>query len=211
MRSHSCGTYRSRSVARSAWLAGLALLSGCASSPGPTAPAAGTAQPVSADVLTSYEQAVAIMAAGDLTEAELRFGAFLLEHPGYPGAHVNLAIVHAERGDEAAAEAALRNALELDPQHPAALNQLGILRRHQGRFDEAEAAYLKAVTADPAYALAHYNLGVLYELYLQRLEPALQHFEAYQALGGEDEKVARWIVDLRRRVAASQRTANAGG
>ena len=192
-------------------LLALLALGGCASTAQPTGSAADASQPIPPAVRTRFEQAAAIMVAGDLTEAELRFDAFLLEHPGYPGAHVNLAIVHAEQGDNAAAEAAILEALELDPQHPAALNQLGILRRHQGRFEEAETAYLKAVTADPAYALAHYNLGVLYELYLQRLEPALQHFEAYQELGGQDDQVARWIVDLRRRVAASQRTANAGG
>jgi Tfp pilus assembly protein PilF len=184
----------------------LAALAGCAAAPQPEGGAAGDIPP---RVRTSFEQAVAVLAAGDLTEAELRFDTFVLEHPDYPGAHVNLAIVHAEAGDDAAAETCIAKALGLDPRHPAALNQLGMLRRRQGRFEEAEGAYLKAVTADPGYALAHYNLGVLYELYLQRLEPALQHFEAYQDLGGEDEQVARWIVDLRRRVAASQRTANA--
>ena len=190
-------------------LAALGALAGCASSPQPAAGKADPAQAIPAEVRTSYEQAVTIMAAGDLTEAELRFDAFLLEHPGYPGAYVNLAIMHGEQGDDAAAEASILEALELDPGHSAALNQLGILRRRQGRFEEAESAYLKAITADPGYALAHYNLGVLYELYLQRLEPALQQFEAYQELGDGDEQVARWIVDLRRRVEASQRTANA--
>ena len=195
----------------SAWLllAASAALSGCASTPGQTRAAPDPARPIPAEVRTTYEQAVAVMAAGDLTEAELRFDAFLLEHPGYPGAHVNLAIVQAEQGDDAAAEESIFAALELDPSHPAALNQLGMLRRRQGRFEDAEAAYLKAVTADSGYALAHYNLGVLYELYLQRLEPALQHFEMFQELGSGDEQVARWIVDLRRRVAASQRTASA--
>jgi ABC-type Fe3+-hydroxamate transport system substrate-binding protein len=56
--------------------------------------------------------------------------------------------------------------------------------------------------------LAHYNLGVLNELYLQRLEPALQHFEIYQSLVGEDKQVEKWISDLTRRVAANQQTAN---
>ena len=81
-----------------------------------------------------------------------------------------------------------------------------VLRR-QGKFVEAESAYLKAVTASPDYALAHYNLGVLNELYLQRLDVALQHFERYQRIEGEDEQVTRWIVDLKRRLNAKQRTA----
>jgi tetratricopeptide (TPR) repeat protein len=88
------------------------------------------------------------------------------------------------------------------------LNQQGMLFRRNGKFFEAEAAYLKAVTASPEYALAHYNLGVLNELYLQRLETALQHFEQYQSLVGSDEQVEKWIADLTRRVAANQRTAN---
>ena len=83
-----------------------------------------------------------------------------------------------------------------------------MLLRRNGRFIEAEAAYLKAVTASPDYALAHYNLGVLNELYLQRLDAALQHFESYQRLAGSDKQVEKWIADLKRRVAANQRTAN---
>lgn len=192
-----------------ATLAVFAALAGCASAPGTQNATPDRAGDIPPRVRTSYEQAVAVMAAGDFTDAELRFDAFVLEHPDYPGAHVNLAIVHAEQGEDAAAETCITKALSLDPEHPAALNQLGMLRRRQGRFEEAEGAYLKAVTAAPGYALAHYNLGVLYELYLQRLEPALQHFETYQELGSGDDQVARWIVDLRRRVAAMQRTANA--
>jgi len=159
-------------------------------------------------VRTLYEQAASAMAAGDYVDAELRFKEFLLQYPDYPGAYVNLAIIHANNENSAAAQSALDAALALNPNHPAALNQLGMLLRRNGNFLEAEAAYLKAVTVSPDYALAHYNLGVLNELYLQRLDEALRHFETYQALVGVDEQVEKWIADLRRRVAANQRTAN---
>ncbi|MGB5332949.1 MAG: tetratricopeptide repeat protein [Woeseiaceae bacterium] len=159
-------------------------------------------------VRTLYEQAASSMAAGDFVDAELRFKEFLLQYPNYPGAYVNLAIIHANNEDNAAAKSDLDAALTINPSHPAALNQLGMLLRRNGNFLEAEAAYLKAVTVNPDYALAHYNLGVLNELYLQRLDVALQHFETYQALVGEDKQVEKWIADLRRRVAANQRTAN---
>ncbi len=159
-------------------------------------------------VLTLFEQATASMAAGDFIDAELRFKEFLLQYSGYPGAHVNLAIIHASNGNDAAARASVDAALALEPNHAAALNQLGMLLRRNGKFLEAEAAYLKAVTVSPEYALAHYNLGVLNELYLQRLDVALQNFETYQSLVGEDKQVAKWIKDLTRRVAANQRTAN---
>ena len=163
---------------------------------------------IPAPVLTLYEQAVAVMASGDFLDAELRLKEFLLQYPGYPGAYVNLAIIHVNNEDELAAQAAIDAALGINPDYAPALNQQGMLLRRNGKFLEAEAAYLKAVTARPDYALAHYNLGVLNELYLQRLDAALQHFERYFEIVGEDKQVEKWITDLRRRVAANQRTAN---
>ena len=191
------------------------VLSGCASGPNRSqtgssreqAAAEGRRWDGPANALTLFEQAVAAMAAGDATDAELRFKEFLLQYPEYPGAHVNLAIISARAGDDEAAEGHIVDALIIDPEHAAALNQLGMLLRRQGKFIEAEAAYLKAVTARPDYALAHYNLGVLNELYLQRLDAALRHFERYQEIEGEDRQVTKWIADLRRRLDAQQRTA----
>jgi tetratricopeptide (TPR) repeat protein len=171
-------------------------------------PPEGEEQAVPAAVRMMFERAAALMTAGDYVEAEVRFKSFLLQYPDYPGAHVNLAIIHAAQQDDAAARAAIDAALALNPDHPSALNLLGQQLRRNGDFSGAEAAYLKAVTVSPGYALAHYNLGVLYELYLQRLDAALEHFEAYQALVGEDKQVEKWIADLRRRLAAAQRTAN---
>ena len=174
-----------------------------------TTPGGDFALDISPEAQTMYEQAVAVMASGDYLDAELRFKEFLLEYPGYPGAHVNLAIIHYNNADDDAALNAIEAALAINPNYAQALNQKGMLLRRNGNFLEAEAAYLKAVTARPDYALAHYNLGVLNELYLQRLDVALQHFERYQELVGEDKQVEKWIADLTRRVAARQRTANA--
>ena len=200
----------------------LALLAaaGCAG-PGPArddaSAATGTIEPAAGEAvtrevppaaLTQFEQATAVMAAGDFTDAELRFKEFVLLYPDYPGAWTNLAIIHVANGNDEAARDALDTALQLDPDYPVALNQLGMLLRRNGNFLEAEAAYMKAVTVSPDYALAHYNLGVLNELYLQRLEVALQHFETYQSLVGEDKQVEKWISDLRRRVAADKQAAN---
>jgi len=207
------------SVARLTLLAAVLLLSGCgASGPKPDSEprqqavgSEGQAEPrpaIPPQALTMFEQATAVMAGGDFLDAELRFKEFLLRYPAYPGAHVNLAIIHINNGNDAAAQASIDAALALDPDHAAALNQQGMLLRKNGNFIAAEAADMKAVTASPDYALAHYNLGVLNELYLQRLDTALQHFEQYQSLVGEDKQVEKWIVDLRRRVAATQRSAN---
>ncbi|MCK5325763.1 MAG: tetratricopeptide repeat protein, partial [Woeseiaceae bacterium] len=102
---------------------------------------------IPAPVLTLYEQAVAVMASGDFLDAELRLKEFLLQYPGYPGAYVNLAIIHVNNEDELAAQAAIDAALGINPDYAPALNQQGMLLRKNGKFLEAEAAYLKAVTA----------------------------------------------------------------
>jgi len=190
------------------------LLAGCGAIPG-TRQAGVGAGAQSADTpevpqraQTMYEQAAAIMASGDYLEAQFRFQEFLMQYPGYPGAHVNLAIIYASNGDDQGAENSITDALMIDSQYPPALNQLGMLLRRQGRFQEAESAYLKAVMADPDYPLPHYNLGVLNELYLQQLESALLHYERYQALAENDKQVGKWIADLKRRIGSSQRTAN---
>ena len=218
-------TRRIASAWRLAVPVGALFIAGCASSGAPVTKGAGDQAParpiegttqvtdgevvvVPPQALTMFEQATAVMAAGDFLDAELRFQEFLLQYPQFPGAHVNLAIIRLHNGDEARARAAVDAALAIDPDYAPALNQLGMLLRRNGNFLEAEAAYLKAVTVSPDYALAHYNLGVLNELYLQRLDVALQHFENYQSLVGGDKQVEKWITDLTRRVAASQRTAN---
>jgi lipoprotein NlpI len=175
--------------------------------PAPAAEAV-AGEPVPAAAQASYDRAVQALAAGDATEAELELEQLILEYPDFPGPYVNLAIVymHGDREDEA--EQALARALALDPASAPANNQLGILRRQQGRFADAEQAYEAAIAADADYALAYYNLGVLLDLYLHQPAEALAKYQRYQELRGEpDETVAKWIIDLRRRVGAGDNTA----
>ena len=166
-------------------LAALALaLGGCASgsgTPSPRKAASAIAQDpatreVSPQAQTLYEQAVAIMASGDNLEAQFRFEEFVLRYPDYPGAYTNLAIIHAQNGDDAGAEGSITDALMIDPRHAPTLNQLGMLLRRQGKFAEAEAAYLRALEADPSYLLAHYNLGGALRALSAEVGPGLASF-----------------------------------
>lgn len=188
-----------------------AAFAGCTAGPVPQEASSAAEQPAAVPprVQTDFERAAAAMAAGEHGAAEEAFRQFLARHRGYPGAHVNLAILLSARGEHEAAGEHVAAALEIDPGYAPALNQLGRLLRRQGRFEAAESAYMKAVTASPDYALAHYNLGVLNELYLQRLEAALRCYERYLELGGDDEQVSRWVVDLKRRLAANESAADA--
>jgi tetratricopeptide (TPR) repeat protein len=100
------------------------------------------------------------------------------------------------------AEAAFKKALELKPESAMAGNELGIALRKLGKFEEAEAAYQHAIASQPDYAPAHLNLGVLYDLYLAEPQKALDQYEAYLAIVGENKQVAGWMVELRKRVGA---------
>jgi Tfp pilus assembly protein PilF len=163
--------------------------------------AAAVLKPVPEAAAAAYARALAALRAENWLEAELELEQLTLEHPEYPGPHVNLALVYLNDGRRVDAQAALERALEIDPGHAAANTQLGILLREDGKFAEAEAAYRRALETNPDHALAHYNLGVLLDIYLRRTAEALAHYEAYQAsLAEPNETIGRWIIDLRRRV-----------
>jgi tetratricopeptide (TPR) repeat protein len=163
--------------------------------------AAPVVEPVPEAAVAAYARALDAMRSENWLEAELELEQLTLEHPEYPGPHVNLALVYLHDERRADARAALERALALDAGHAAANTQLGILLREEGEFAAAEAAYRRALDANPEYGLAHYNLAVLLDLYLRRTAEALEHYEAYQAsLAEPNETVARWIIDLRRRV-----------
>jgi tetratricopeptide (TPR) repeat protein len=171
------------------------------SPPGETPAAAPEeAEPVSEQALAAHSRALAAIANERWAEAERELEALVLAEPALPGALVNLAIVYLHDGRVGEARAMLERALSVAPGHAAANNQLGILLRNEGRFGDAEAAYRRALATDPGYALAHYNLGVLLDVYLRRPAEALEEYELYQSAGEPDETVARWIVDLRRRL-----------
>src|SRR5690606_18870258 len=160
------------------------------------------------DALASHSAAIEAMRSGDDAAAFAELERLIAAYPDLPGPHVNAAILHRRAGRLDAALASLEQALAIDPDHPEANNELGIVLRERGEFDAAEAAYRRALAARPDYALALYNLGVLLDVYLRRPADALECYEAYQAaLPEPDERVSRWIVDLRRRIGADDAAA----
>ncbi len=93
---------------------------------------------------------------------------------------------------------------------PAVQNQLGVQQRQAGRFADAQAAYERALALDPTYADAERNLAILHDLYLDNPTAALPHFERYQLLTqGADTQVTAWVAELKARIAAITRTAEA--
>jgi len=129
------------------------------------------------------------------------------EQPAESRPELNQGLLYLHDSRLADAEASFRKALDSNPPSAVAGNELGIVDRKLGKFADAEAAYQRAIAADPNYAAAHLNLGVLYDLYLAQPQKALDEFERYIAIAGENKQVAGWVVELRKRVAAPPQNA----
>jgi len=156
----------------------------------------------------SYDSAIAAMNKDDWLQAQLELEQIILEEPGYPGVWVNLALIYKLDGRVDEARTALEQAVVIAPEFAPANNELGVLLRERGDFLGAQKAYERSLAGDPANAIAHLNLGILLDLYLQHPAEALDHYKQYQATRSEpDEIVARWIVDLERRIQAGDRIA----
>jgi len=79
-------------------------------------------------------------------------------------------------------------------------NQLGIAYRLQGQFPKARDAYEHAIHLDPSYPGPYLNLGVLFDLYLWDSKKAQEYYDLYLKLTpGGDEKVVKWVADLKNR------------
>lgn len=111
-----------------------------------------------------------------------------------------------DRAVDAAAQ--LEQALAADPGHAPGWNRLGIAYRRTGRFAEAQLAYERAIALDPAFVDPERNLAILLDLYLDRPEAALAHYERCELLGGgADGDVSGWLAELRSRLDRRPRTA----
>jgi len=190
-----------------------ALVTGCATPSGdrrsatPSAakaiakPAAPAEAPVSPALQQAYDHALAHLKAGRNKEAEQTLLALTQRAPELSGPHANLGIVYHRTGRTKAAIEALNRAIQLNPRRAVYYNELGIIYRQEGKFDDARRQYRKALDADPDYALAHLNIAILYDLYLQDPKEALPHYQRYQQLlPAEDGVVAKWIIELERRI-----------
>jgi tetratricopeptide (TPR) repeat protein len=140
------------------------------------------------------------MKSGRNTDAELEFKQLTLAYPEFAGPEVNLGLLYLRASRYADAEGAFKAALARNPDNAIASDELGIVERKLGKFAEAEAAYQHTIAVEPNYAPAYLNLGVLYDLYLAQPQRALEQFEHYLTLAGENKQVAGWVIELKKRV-----------
>lgn len=163
-------------------------------------PAAAPAPPpLPPAVRQQFEQARAALAAGRLEDAERGFEQLTKAQPDFGAAHANLGLVYRRAGKFEPAVARLEQAVALSPDNAVVYNELGIAYREVGQFAKARDAYEKALALDGSFAAAQLNLGILFDIYLWDGAAALAAYERYLLLAGNDEKVGKWIVELRNR------------
>ena len=152
-----------------------------------------------------YEEAIGSLKSGK-TEIALEL---LLQvsgdAPDKPFVFTNLGLAYFKLKKHDLAEQAFSQAIERDDDDAVAHNHLGVLLRHKGEFEKARQHYEKAIDSDSDYAQAHLNLGILFDMYLQDLQKALQHYQRYQSLAAEEnKKVGGWIIDIERQLKSSK-------
>jgi tetratricopeptide (TPR) repeat protein len=169
-----------------------------AGAPAASAAAPGAAEP-SPRLVAQFDSAVKQALAGQGVEAELEFKQLVEAAPDQAGAAYNLGIQLRAAGRFEEAEKAFATAVSRAPRSAMALTELGVTQRQRGNFKAAVDSYTRALSVDPDYAPAHRNLGIVRDMYLGDPGAAIESFERYKALTGEDRPVTGWIADVRQR------------
>jgi Flp pilus assembly protein TadD len=157
---------------------------------------------VSPAVQRAYDGALDALNGGRRDEAERALQALAKSEPDLGGPHANLGIIYRQAGKLPESVAELEQAVHVNANQPVYWNQLGISYRQAGNFGKARDAYEKAIALDPSYAVPYLNLGILFDLYFWDSKRALELYDRFLALSpGGDERVSKWVADLKNRVA----------
>lgn len=186
-------------------LGGYALwLTGCASVPpeetsAPTGTPAVATQSLAADEIQRYREAITYLNENRLDRAEELLTGIITQRPEFAGPWVNLALVQIKNNQLDKAEQTLQRALERNPSMSQAYNLLGYVEKQRGHILKAKEHFQRAIAGKPDYAIAHYNIALLYDVYLQDIPSALQHYKQYLELtGNQDEDTINWVSELER-------------
>jgi len=152
---------------------------------------------LSTEVKQKYAYALQLMGAGNNDAALKMFNDISNLNNTLSGPYVNRGLIYIKLDDTVKAEEQFKEAITRNADNATALNQLGIILREKKDFEGARTQYEAALSVNENHMNAHLNLGILCDIYLQDKPCAMQHFNAYLELKGEDEAVTNWVVDLK--------------
>lgn len=107
------------------------------------------------------QQAMSMLQAGRLQEAEAMAQDVLRQAPNHPDAYHLLAMAARQRRQFSHAEQFFQKSLSLQPNQPPLLANYANMLMSLGRYDEAIQHYQKAVKLQPNFTNGWYNLGIV--------------------------------------------------
>ncbi len=140
--------------------------------------------------------------AGRLSEAERLYRAIISNGCGLAEAHNNLGFLLHQRGNNAAAMAEYRKAVDLKATDPGALTNLGNALREIGNIEEAEVFYRRALAIKQDHVEANNNLGMM-------LSERGQHLAAIACYRKALAVNPRFVDALNNSAVATRRAGNA--
>ncbi len=114
-----------------------------------------------------------------------------------PEARCLLGALYQKEGKLDEAIAQYETVLREEGDYPAANLALGLVHFAQGKYTEAGERFERVLAYDEENLAANLLLGQLYRNFFDDEAKALLHLERYQALGGEDPRLADWLDELR--------------
>ncbi len=105
----------------------------------------------------------------------------------HPTSHLNLGVLATMEGDQTAAEAEYRKAIELEPMLSHTYINLADLYRSQGRDDLGEKVLNQALELNPAFSDVYHALGLLY-VRQKNYSKALEHLKRATELAPENAR-----------------------
>jgi tetratricopeptide (TPR) repeat protein len=136
----------------------------------------------------------------DLAGANSSFTLLTEKYPTLSGPWLKLGVIAEKQERYLEAIKLYKKAISVNKNNVNAYMALGLTQRKQGYFSDAFQTYLDALTVWKDFPEAHLNLAILYDLYLNNAEEAQKHYEAYYFLTGQkEEKVQKWLVEIRHR------------
>lgn len=154
---------------------------------------------ISPQLQQQYQVGIDAMKKGEQAKAQRIFRTLIRSNPKLAGAYINLALIHFEREESEKSLKLVTRAIELNSQQPQAFNLRAQLLIKQGKINQAKEDYLSAIQLKPDYVNAQYNLALLYDIYLQEIALAIEHYEIYLSLiDYPDELTQEWLDQLKR-------------
>lgn len=148
------------------------------------------------DIL-AFRKAITHLNNNKLEDARSLLIEFIDDHPALAGPWANIGLIYIKENKLDKAIEVLDKALTLNPKLAQAHHLRGYIESKKSNFLQAEKYYKKAIELNPDYSIAHYNLALLYDIYLQDVANAVQHYKMYlKLIKNKDKKTIDWVEQL---------------